>query len=109
MKILGPALKYLLIGLTIIYAIDWIFFQMRQARGTAMRSISVQRYLATPLKGFPTQRLRRPARRRPSPWIHRWTERIFPRMTNSLAEPPATQQSPALNFGLGDRAGIRLP
>lgn len=51
MKILGPALKYLLIGLTIIYAIDWIFFQMRQARGTAMRSISVQQYLATPLKG----------------------------------------------------------
>jgi hypothetical protein len=50
-KILGPALKYLLISLAIIYATDWIFFQVRQARGTAMRSISVQQYLATPLKG----------------------------------------------------------
>ena len=48
---LRRAVKYLLIGVAILYAVDWIVFEARQTRGTGMRSIQVDQYLATPLKG----------------------------------------------------------
>lgn len=51
MKILGLAAKYLLIGVVVLYALDWIVFEIRQVRSTGMSSISVEQYLATPLKG----------------------------------------------------------
>jgi len=51
LKILGLAVKYLLISVAILYAIDWIVFEVRQARGAGMGSILVEQYLATTLKG----------------------------------------------------------
>lgn len=44
-------MRYLLISLAILYAIDWIIFEVRQARGTGMKSVLVEQYLATTLKG----------------------------------------------------------
>ncbi len=51
LETLGKAAKYFLIGLTILYALDWSAFETRRARGTAMGSVAVEQYLQTPLKG----------------------------------------------------------
>jgi len=51
MRILGLAAKYLLIGAAILYALDFGVFQARRLRGTAMGSVAVDQFLATPLKG----------------------------------------------------------
>jgi len=45
------AAKYLLIGLAVLYALDWSLFEVRRARGTAMGNVAVERYLQTALKG----------------------------------------------------------
>lgn len=51
MEIVGKAAKYLLIGVVVLYLLDWAVFEIRRARGTAMRSVAVEQYLQTPLKG----------------------------------------------------------
>ncbi len=51
LKIVGLAVKYLLISLAIVYAIDWTVFEVRQGRGTGMKNVLVEQYLATTLKG----------------------------------------------------------
>jgi hypothetical protein len=51
LETLGKAAKYFLIGLTILYALDWSVFETRRARGTAMGIVAVEQYLQTPLKG----------------------------------------------------------
>ncbi len=51
LETLGKAAKYLLITLTILYALDWSLFEARRARGTAMGTVAVEQYLQTPLKG----------------------------------------------------------
>lgn len=51
MRILGDAAKYLVIGLAILYALDWTVFEVRRMRGSAMGSVSVDQFLSTPLKG----------------------------------------------------------
>jgi len=49
--VLGNFAKYLLIGLAVLYALDWGVFEVRHARGGGMASVSVEQYLQTPLKG----------------------------------------------------------
>ena len=51
MRVAGRAALYLLIGLALAYAIDWIVFGLRLSRGTAMGTVTVQQFLKTPLKG----------------------------------------------------------
>jgi hypothetical protein len=51
LDILGQTAKYLLITLTIMYALDCGLFQVRRMRGTALGSVAVEQYLQTPLKG----------------------------------------------------------
>jgi hypothetical protein len=51
LKILGLAAKYLVISLAVLYVVDWLVFEARQLRGTGLRTVSVEQYLATPLKG----------------------------------------------------------
>jgi len=51
LQILGEGAKYLLIGLTVLYALDWSVFEVRRARGTATGNVAVEQYLQTPLKG----------------------------------------------------------
>ena len=47
--------KYVLIVLAGLYAIDWALFEARQLRGGAMGSVTVQKFLSTPLKGEKTE------------------------------------------------------
>lgn len=42
---------YLLFSLAMLYALDWIVFEIRLVRGTALGSVPVEQYLKTPLKG----------------------------------------------------------
>jgi hypothetical protein len=42
---------YLLFSLSMLYALDWIVFEIRLARGTGVGSVPVEQYLKTPLKG----------------------------------------------------------
>ena len=51
LQIFGEAAKYLLIGVAVLYVMDWTVFEVRRARGTATGSVSVEKYLQTPLKG----------------------------------------------------------
>jgi len=51
LEILGKGAKYFLIGLLVLYALDWSVFEVRRARGTAMGSVPVEQYLQTSLKG----------------------------------------------------------
>lgn len=51
LEILGEAAKFLLVGLAVLYVLDWTVFEARRARGTAMGSVAVEQYLQTPLKG----------------------------------------------------------
>ena len=37
--------------MAVLYILDWSAFEVRQMRGTAMGSVSVERYLQTSLKG----------------------------------------------------------
>jgi hypothetical protein len=48
---IGRTAKYLLIALALFYACDWAFFALRLSRRTAMGTVTVDRYLKTPLKG----------------------------------------------------------
>jgi hypothetical protein len=41
----------LLIGVVLLYLLDWGIFQLQRGRGSGMGTVSVERYLATPLKG----------------------------------------------------------
>ena len=45
------AAKYLLILLAVFYAVDWIVFEVRLGRGTAMGTVTVEQYLSSTLKG----------------------------------------------------------
>jgi hypothetical protein len=47
-QILRKAAKYLLIGLAILYLLDWSVFKVR---GTPMGSVTVEQYVKMPLKG----------------------------------------------------------
>ena len=51
LDILGEAAKRLLVGLAVLYVLDWSVFEARRARGTAMSTVQVEQYLQTPLKG----------------------------------------------------------
>jgi len=42
---------YLLFSLAVLYALDWIVFEIRLVRGAGLGSVSVEQYLRTPLKG----------------------------------------------------------
>ena len=48
MRTVGRAARYVLIGAAIVYAVDWSVFELR---GPAMSSVTVQKFLKTPLKG----------------------------------------------------------
>jgi hypothetical protein len=48
---LRRTLKYFLIGLAVLYAADWLVFEVRLVAGTGMGTVSVETYLKTPLKG----------------------------------------------------------
>ena len=47
--------KYLAIGLALLYAADWGVFEVRLLRGVGLRSIPVEQYLKTSLKGSKTE------------------------------------------------------
>jgi hypothetical protein len=51
LKLIRLGLQSLLIAVVVLYAVDWGIFQARRSKGTAMGTISVEQYLATPLKG----------------------------------------------------------
>jgi hypothetical protein len=51
LKILGLVAKYLVISLAVLYLVDWLVFEVHELRGTGLRTVSVEQYLATPLKG----------------------------------------------------------
>jgi hypothetical protein len=51
LRILKQAAKYLLISLAVLYVADLSVFEIRQARGAGLGSISVEQYLKTQLKG----------------------------------------------------------
>jgi hypothetical protein len=51
LRYVGKVAQYLLIGLALIYAIDWAVFEVRLSRGVGLQSISVDQFLSTPLKG----------------------------------------------------------
>jgi hypothetical protein len=51
LKQIRLALQCIVIGVVILYCVDWAVFQVRRSRGTAMKAVSVEQYLATPLKG----------------------------------------------------------
>jgi hypothetical protein len=42
---------YLLLSLAMLYALDWIVFEVRLAWGSGLESVPVEQYLKTPLKG----------------------------------------------------------
>jgi hypothetical protein len=48
MRKLGRSARYLLIGAAVAYAVDWSVFELR---GPAMSTVTVQKFLKTPLKG----------------------------------------------------------
>jgi hypothetical protein len=50
-RLTARAALFLLIGLALAYAIDWIVFGLRLSRGNAMGTVTVQQFLKTPLKG----------------------------------------------------------
>ena len=50
-RLAARAALFLLIGLVLAYAIDWIVFGLRLSRGNAMGTVTVQQFLKTPLKG----------------------------------------------------------
>lgn len=43
--------KYLVIGLTLLYAADWSVFEARLMRGVGLSAVPVEQYLKTALKG----------------------------------------------------------
>jgi len=47
--------NYVLIALAGLYAVDWAIFEARQLRGGGMGSVTVQKFLSTPLKGEKTE------------------------------------------------------
>ncbi|MFZ0480677.1 MAG: hypothetical protein WAL71_16170 [Terriglobales bacterium] len=51
LEILRNTARYLLIGLTVLYLLDWGIFAVRRMQGTALGSVPVEQYLQTPLKG----------------------------------------------------------
>jgi|HubBroStandDraft_4_1064222.scaffolds.fasta_scaffold81173_3 hypothetical protein len=50
-RVVARAALFLLIGLAMAYAIDWIVFGLRLSHGNAMGTVKVQQFLKTPLKG----------------------------------------------------------
>jgi hypothetical protein len=48
MRLIGLAARYLLIGAAVAYAVDWSVFELR---GPAMSTVTVHKFLKTPLKG----------------------------------------------------------
>ena len=50
-EVLGTVAKYILIGLIVLYVLDWSVFELRRVRGGGMGTVSVEQYLQTPLKG----------------------------------------------------------
>jgi len=48
---IGQTAKYLLISLVLLYAMDWSVFEVRLLRGAGLRSVPVEQYLKTSLKG----------------------------------------------------------
>ena len=51
MRILEKILRYTAIALILLFFADWVVFAVRRSRGGGMGSVSVEQYLATPLKG----------------------------------------------------------
>jgi hypothetical protein len=51
MRRLGRALVVLVVLLGLLYVGDWVVLRVRVSHGTAYRVISVNQFLATPLKG----------------------------------------------------------
>lgn len=49
--IVARALKYLLITLVVLYAVDWCVFEVRYMRGAGLSSVQVDQFLKTQLKG----------------------------------------------------------
>jgi hypothetical protein len=48
---LARAVQALLVSLVLLYAADWAVMHIRIAHGTAFRTVPVDQFLATPLKG----------------------------------------------------------
>ena len=51
MKRLGTAIQVLLAIVLLTYAVDWGLMRFRMSKGTALRTVQVEEYLSTPLKG----------------------------------------------------------
>jgi len=51
LDLFGRIAKYLLVGLLVLYALDWVIFAERRASGGGMGTVPVEQYLQTPLKG----------------------------------------------------------
>jgi hypothetical protein len=51
MKRLGTMVQVLLAAILLLYAGDWAVLRYRAAHGTAFKTLQVEQYLATPLKG----------------------------------------------------------
>ncbi len=49
--LLARALKYILIGVVVLYFADWGMLAIRLAQHSGVGSVNVSQYLATPLKG----------------------------------------------------------
>jgi hypothetical protein len=52
---LGQTAKYLLISLALLYAADWIVFEVRLVRGAGLGSVPTEQYLKTSLTGGKTE------------------------------------------------------
>ena len=42
---------YILLGIAILYALDWSVFRIRESRGTGLGTVTVERYMVVSLKG----------------------------------------------------------
>ena len=51
LKIASQSLKYILLGAVILYVVDWGALAVRMAHHSGLGSVTVNQYLATPLKG----------------------------------------------------------
>jgi len=51
MKTIGTAMQVLLATILVLYACDWAQLHYRAAHGGGYRTMQVEQYLATPLKG----------------------------------------------------------
>lgn len=55
MRTLGKVATYVIIGVVILFAIDWTVFALRHIRGSGMSTVAVDQFVAGALKGNRTE------------------------------------------------------